>query len=64
MRLSEMNWFELVDKISKAETQEEINRFVLELTYRMYVPFEGDTFEELLVKNGYKIIEKTPDKKI
>lgn len=59
-----MNWFELVDKIANAETQEEINRFALELTYRMYVPFKGDTFEELLVKNGYKIIEKTPDKKI
>ena len=58
-----MNWFELVDNIVKAETQEQINRFALELTYRMYVPFEGDTFEELLVKNGYKVIEKAPDKK-
>lgn len=58
-----MNWFELVDNIAKAETQEQINRFALELTYRMYVPFKGKTFEELLIENGYKVIEKTPKQK-
>lgn len=58
-----MNWFELADAISQSETQEEINRFVLELTYRMYVPFKGKTFEELLIENGYKVIEKTPKQK-
>lgn len=58
-----MNWFELAEAIAQSETQEEINRFVLELTYRMYVPFKGKTFEELLIENGYKVIEKTPKQK-
>lgn len=58
-----MNWFELADAIAQAETQEQVNRFVLELTYRMYVPFKGKTFEELLIENGYKVIEKTPKQK-
>ena len=58
-----MNWFELVDAMAKAETQEQINRLALELTFRMYVPFKDITFEELLIQNGYKIIEKTPKNK-
>ena len=58
-----MNWFELAEAIAQSETQEEINRFVLELTYRMYVPFKGKTFEELLIENGYKVIDKTPKQK-
>lgn len=35
-----------------------INLIALELTYRYYVPFEGKTFEEMLVGYGYRKIEK------
>lgn len=54
----EMSLIDLVMAIQEAESQEMINRLALELTYRQYVPFETDTFEELLVKNGYRVIEK------
>ena len=54
----EMTLLELVMSMNEAEDQELINRLALEITYRMYVPFESKTFEELLVENGYRVIEK------
>ena len=33
----------------------EWNKICYELTYRIFVPFKGITFEELLLKNGYII---------
>ena len=58
----EMSLLELVMAMNEAEDQKFINRLALEMTYRMYIPFEGDTFEELLVKNGYRIIEEEKGK--
>lgn len=54
----EMSLIELVMTMNEAKDQEIINRLALEITYRMYVPFEDKTFEELLVQNGYRVIEK------
>lgn len=55
----EMSLIELMIAMQEAEDQRLINRIALEITYRQYVPFTGDkTFEEMLVENGYRIIEK------
>lgn len=35
-----------------------LNRIIMEITYRQYIPFQDKTFEEMLVENGYRIIEK------
>ena len=58
----EMTLIELTDAMSKAEDQRLINRLALEITYRLYVPFANKTFEELLVENGYRIIEEEKNK--
>ena len=54
----EMTWIDLIDAMQNTQDQRLINRLALEITYRMYVPFKDKTFEELLVENGYRIIEK------
>lgn len=38
--------------------QKEINNIAYELAYRLYVPNDTVTFEDLLVKFGYKRIER------
>ena len=56
--LYEMSLIELIMLLEETQDQKLINRIVMEITYRQYVPFKDKTFEELLVENGYKIIEK------
>lgn len=56
--LYEMSLIELIMLLEETQDQKLINRIVMEITYRQYVPFQDKTFEELLVENGYKIIEK------
>ena len=58
----EMTSIELIMLLQEVESQELRNRIILEMTYRMYVPFKGKTFEEMLVENGYKVIEKDKTK--
>lgn len=58
MNYSDMSLLELMCLIEKEEDQAIINRLALEITFRLYVPFSSVTFEELLVENGYRIIEK------
>lgn len=54
----EMSLLELVMSMNEAQDQILINRLALEMTYRLYIPFKDKTFEELLVENGYRVIEK------
>ena len=49
---------DLAIAISETKSQEVKNILILELTYRMYVPFQDETFEEMLVRNGYRVIDK------
>lgn len=58
-QIYEMSLLDLVIAMDEAETQEQRNRIILEITYRQYIPFDNKTFEELLVENGYKIIEES-----
>lgn len=58
----EMTSIELIMLLQEVESQELRNRIILELTYRMYVPFKDKTFEEMLVENGYRIIENDKNK--
>ena len=62
MSYRDMNLITLVNEICKTEDQELKNLLILEFTYRTYVPFVIDSFEELLIKNGYKVIEKNNEK--
>ena len=57
----EMSLLELVMAMQNADSQELKNRIIMEITYRQYVPFQDKTFEEMLVENGYRIIEKEKD---
>lgn len=56
--LRDKSLIELIKMLEKEQNQENINLIALEITYRIYVPFKDKTFEELLVENGYKIIDK------
>lgn len=56
--LYEMSLIELMMLTQETTDQRLLNRIILEITYRQYVPFKSKTFEELLVENGYRIIEK------
>lgn len=49
---------QLVEKLHLVKNQEEINQLAYELACRMYVPFKGIEFDELLKNNGYVEIEK------
>lgn len=60
----EMSLLELVMCMQEATDQRLKNRLIMELTYRQYVPFKDKTFEEMLVANGYKVIEEEKEKKI
>lgn len=57
-RIYEMSLIELIMTMQQTQDQELINRLAMELTYRAYIPFQDKTFEEMLVENGYRIIEK------
>ena len=59
-----MSLIDLIMSISEAESQNLKNELIKELTYRQYVPFKDKTFEEMLVENGYKVIEEEKNKKI
>lgn len=58
MDIRNMTMVELINSINEAENQEIKNLLIMEFTFRMYIPFQDKTFEEMLVANGYKIIEK------
>lgn len=55
--LKDKSLIELVDMLDRAESQEDINRVVKEIVYRLYIPFGERTFEELLIEFGYRPIE-------
>ena len=57
-----MSMKELLNQLESVSTQQERNIIIYELTYRMYVPFTGVSFDELLLCNGYKPIEKDKPK--
>ena len=54
----EMSLIELVMLSQETTNQELLNKIIMEITYRQYVPFKDKTFEEILVENGYRIIDK------
>lgn len=56
--LYEMSLIELVMLAQETTDQELLNKIIMEITYRQYVPFQDKTFEEMLVENGYRVIEK------
>ena len=58
----EMSLIDLVMLMQETDSQELKNRIIMEITYRQYVPFKNKTFEEMLVENGYKVIEKDKNK--
>ena len=53
----EMSLIELVMLTQEATDQELLNKIIMEITYRQYVPFQDKTFEEMLVENGYRVID-------
>lgn len=53
-----MSLIDLVLLMQETDSQELKNRIIMEITYRQYVPFKDKTFEEMLVENGYKVIDK------
>lgn len=61
----EMSLIQLIMLMQETDSQELRNRIILEITYRQYVPFKSKPFEELLVENGYRVLEneKTKDKR-
>ena len=59
--LYEMSLIELMMAMEETTDQRLLNRIILEITYRQYIPFKDKTFEEMLVENGYRIIEKDKD---
>lgn len=56
--MHEMSLIELMIAMEETTDQRLLNRIILEITYRQYIPFQDKTFEEMLVENGYRIIEK------
>lgn len=55
--LSSINEYELNE-----DFQAEKNAIIYELTCRLYIPFMGVSFDELLLENGYKPIEPKKNK--
>ena len=50
---------ELINIINNSKDQNEINQIAIELTTRLYVPFNGHiSFENMIINFGYKPIEK------
>ena len=61
--IRDMSLVDLIDlMVENKDNQEVKNRIILEITYRLYVPFKDKTFEELLVENGYREIENRKGK--
>lgn len=63
-RIYEMSLIELfigMEEAVKEDNQLAINYLAKELAYREYIPFQGPTMEDLLIKYGYKVIEKPKD---
>ena len=58
-RIHEMSLIELILAMTETQDPELMNKLILEKTYRQYIPFQDKTFEELLVENGYRIIDKS-----
>lgn len=56
--MHEMSLIELMMAMQETTDQRLLNRIILEITYRQYIPFQDKTFEEMLVENGYRVIEK------
>lgn len=50
--------------VANKENQEIVNEIAKEITYRMYIPFGEKTFEEMLIENGYRVIEKGNKKEL
>ena len=61
-KIYEMSLIELVLLMQETDSQELRNKIIMEITYREYVPFKDKTFEELLVENGYRVIDKDKTK--
>lgn len=59
--MHEMSLIELMMAMEETTDQRLLNRIILEITYRQYIPFQDKTFEEMLVENGYRVIEKEKD---
>lgn len=59
--MHEMSLIELMMAMQETTDQRLLNRIILEITYRQYIPFQDKTFEEMLVENGYRVIEKEKD---
>ena len=61
--IRDMSLVDLIDlMVENKDNQEVKNRIIMEITYRLYVPFKDKTFEELLVENGYREIENRKGK--
>lgn len=60
--LYEMSLIELMMLAQETADQRLLNRIIMEITYRQYIPFQDKTFEEMLVENGYRIIDKEKGK--
>lgn len=58
-----MSLLDLVMAAQETTDKEMLNEIIKEITYRQYVPFEGKTFEEMLVENGYKVKERHEKKR-
>ena len=57
-QIYEMSLLQLIMVLQETEDQELKNRIIMEITYRQYIPFKDKTFEEMLVENGYRVIDK------
>ena len=60
--LYEMSLIELIMLAQETTDQRLLNRIIMEITYRQYIPFKDKTFEEMLVENGYRVIDKEKGK--
>lgn len=60
--LYEMSLLELIMLAQETTDQRLLNRIIMEITYRQYIPFQDKTFEEMLVENGYRVIDKEKGK--
>ena len=60
--LYEMSLIELIMLAQETTDQRLLNRIIMEITYRQYIPFQDKAFEEMLVENGYRVIDKVKGK--
>lgn len=56
LRTASLN--KLIELLCTIKEQDKLNIIIYEITCRMYVPFKGKSFDELLLDNGYIPIEK------